>query len=161
MQLAEFTFWHSQMGGRIMNMLERQAWWILAIGLVTTVVFVVATAALIDTTGHFNMAAFGSLGIYGLTGFVVFVGWKDRRSGRIVMDERDCRIEREATVAGYSIFWIFFVAAAMAPMFLFGSTAAVTLPANAFSLAAMVGMIVMWTARAAAVVYLYRKDNHA
>lgn len=144
-----------------MNMLERQAWWILGIGLVTMAAFLIATAVLIAATGHFNMAAFGALGIYGLTGFVVFVGWKDRRSGKIVMDERDCRIEREATVAGYSIFWLFFVAAAMAPMFLFGSTGSVTLPANAFGLAAMVGMIVMWSARAAAVVYLYRKDNHA
>jgi hypothetical protein len=37
----------------------------------------------------------------------------------------------------------------------------VTVPASVFGFAMMVGMMVMWTARAAAIVYLYRKDHHA
>ncbi len=144
-----------------MNMLERQAWWILAIGGLTALAFVAACGASYAMYGRLNMGVFGALGFYGLAGFVAFVGWRDKRAGKAVMDERDYRIEREATVAGYSIFWIALVAAAMAPMVIYGTDASVTVPANVFGLAMMIGMMVMWTARAAAVVYLYRKDHHA
>ena len=144
-----------------MNALERQARYLLAIGLVTAVAFAILSGVGYGMTGHFSKASFGALGIYGFAGFTAFIGWRERRSGKTVMDERDLRIDREATVAGYSIFWVLFVAAAMTPMFVYGPSASVTLPTDIFGLAAFIGMIVVWTARSAVIVFLYRKDHHA
>jgi hypothetical protein len=62
------------------------------------------------------LGAFGLCGLWGLGARYVRRG----RDGKPTIDERDQQIWQQSTVAGYSIFWLAFVAACMLPWFIAG-----------------------------------------
>jgi len=82
---------------------------------------------------------FGFIGICGLMGLSPWLYKKG--SDKVSFDERDLMIQRNASLAAYSIFWVLFVLAAMIPFFVLGPKGTVSVK----YLAAMVfgGMIIV------------------
>jgi hypothetical protein len=135
-----------------MHVQERQAWFILVVTVAALVVF----AALVALLG-FRQADFGAFGLLGAAGIAGLIGRRERKAGRVILDERDREIERVATVAGYSMFWLLFVAAALVPFFVLGPGAVMRVPTVAFPDAVFVAMSVVLLTRALATIILYRR----
>jgi uncharacterized membrane protein len=134
-----------------MNIQEKQAWYILGVLTLTLVGVVVAGLA----TG-WHEASLGMLGMGGLAGFAPLIGRGKKRSGEIIMDERDLQISREATIIGYSVFWVLFVLAACGPMFVYGTRAMVEIRTGHLALSALLGMYAVFGVRSLATIILYR-----
>jgi uncharacterized membrane protein len=141
-----------------MNVQEKQAWYILALFALTFAAFAALTALSFAKTGGFHWAVTGAFGLFGLAGLTPLVGRKERREGKVVMDERDEEIGRKATLAGYGVFWMAFVVAGMLPFFIKGPDGQVTLPSEAFPIAIVTGMMIVFTVRSLVIVILYRRD---
>ena len=137
-----------------MHVRERQAWFVLAVT-ATTLLLAIILVTLLGFTPPAS-AAFGVLGLVGATGLI---GRRERRAGRVVIDERDREIERAATVAGYSVFWLLFVAAAMAPFFILGPGAVMRVPTIVVPTAIYVAACIVYLVRALAMILLYRMGN--
>jgi hypothetical protein len=73
---------------------------------------------------------------------------------------RDQEIARQATLAGYSVFWVAFVLACMAPFFIKGPNATVTIQTSTLCTPVFVGLFIVFTVRALVTVILYRRGAH-
>ncbi len=133
------------------NVQQRQARFILAVYAATAVVY----AVLAPLIGF--RPACGAFGIFGLAGFTPLIGRKDRRAGKVVMDERDLSIDREATVAGYSFFWLFFVAACMIPWVVKGPDG--TISVNFLMLMLGFGAFILLVVWSLVILILYRRQD--
>jgi hypothetical protein len=73
-----------------------------------------------------NRAAggFGLIGLMGFSGLSPVLFRKDK--SKVQFDERDTAIQRKAAIVAYSVFWLLFVAAAMAPWFIIGPNGTIT-----------------------------------
>ena len=139
----------------IMSVLEKQAWFIV-------IVFGI-------TTGHFggsilifgwHEALLGTIGFYGLAGGAGLIGRREKKAGKMVMDERDAAIERAANLIGYSVFWIVFVLVVMAPFFIYGPDHIIMIKAGPFTMTIVFAMMIVYTARSLAIIVQYRRTNH-
>jgi hypothetical protein len=99
------------------------------------------------------------VGLFGLTGFTGLIGRREKREGKPVGDERDREIDRNSTLAGYSVFWLAFVLACMAPFFIKGADGTVTLPTVILTLPVYVGMLIVFTVKSLVTVILYRRGG--
>ena len=139
-----------------MNTLEKRAWYTLAVIAVTLAVYLPVGFA-----AGFGGASLGSLGIFGCVGGVVLIGRREKAAGRTIFDERDSEINRVATLAGYSAFWIALVLGVMIPFFHLGPSTEISLPAYVFPTLLMLAWMIILAVRALVTVVLYRKGSHA
>ena len=135
-----------------MSVLERQSWYVLGVLAVVLVAYLAVGAVL-----GFRPGSSGMLGFLGLIGLTPLIGRRERRSGRVVTDERDADIARRASLAAYGVFWLCFVAVCMAPFFVRGPHASVTVSTTLPPRLAMAGMALVFGVRSLAVVLLYRR----
>lgn len=139
----------------MMSMQERQAWFILAVFAVA----LIAYFALVLFVG-FRLWATAVLGLSGLAGLAPLIGGRERRDGKVLMDERDQAIAKSASLAGFAVFWVCFVAACMTPFFVKGPQGTITISVFVFPILAGVGMAVLWATRSLVIVVLYRRGRH-
>jgi membrane protein YdbS with pleckstrin-like domain len=110
-----------------MNRAQKMAWFTvavlgLALGL-SVATFSVGYFILGVPAGR-AAAGFGFMGIMGFLGFIPLLFRK--RQSRVQCDERDLMIQRNASIAAYTTFWVLFVAAAMVPWFVTGPNGTIT-----------------------------------
>jgi hypothetical protein len=87
-----------------MSAVQKFAWLNLAVIALTIVTF-------LSLLPYLGKGALGSFGFLGLTGLGAF--FFRRRSGEVVIDERDQLIQQRSWVLAYSMFWLVFVLAAV------------------------------------------------
>lgn len=138
-----------------MSVQEKQAWFILAVLGVTGLVY----GALGLAVG-FHTWTLGTLGLLGLAGLAPLIGLRERGRGEIIYDERDVLIQRRAGNAAFGVFWLVFVVGMMAPFFLKGPEATITVPVAGLALAVCVGTVLLFAVQSAAVVIQYRTGRH-
>lgn len=141
---------------RTMHVQERQAWFMLG-------VFAMIAAGYLLLTTVIRLPWESSLcvmGVFGVAGLAGMIGRGERRQGRVVMDERDREIQMGASLIGFSVFWVVFVIACMAPFFGNGPNATVTLRTTTLTWPPILGMILVFTVKSLAVVLMYRRSGH-
>lgn len=139
-----------------MHVQEKQAWFILAVFCVTLFLYLLVVSLI-----GYQVAAFGALGFMGLAGGAGFIGERERRKGKVVMDERDIKIGKEATLAGLFTFWGMCVIASLAPLILRGPGAVIAIPVGALPVALGLGATVLFVVRSLVIVILYRRGSRA
>src|ERR1035437_6007754 len=90
----------------MMHVQERRAWFMLWCMGVPLVLY----AALVPFVG-FMHGAEGVFGLAGIGGLAGLIGRKERREGKLVIDERDQAIMRQATAGAFGVFWVLFILA--------------------------------------------------
>ncbi|MBN1867242.1 hypothetical protein JW916_08110 [Candidatus Sumerlaeota bacterium] len=135
---------------------EKQAWFTLIVGLATAAVFAPALGLCLYFDKPVTVS-FASFALFGLAGLTPFIGRRERRAGKVVMDERDTEIARVSTLAGYSIFWVLFVFAAVGPMLVMGPNAPISIRAHDIATPVFPAMYVVFVVRALVMVILYKK----
>jgi hypothetical protein len=130
--------------------MEKQAWFLLSVVVVTIAVLFtfIAFAGFVPATG----ASFALLGLTGLPAF-------RRRKG--LVDERDRVIANKADLVGYRVFWLAFVAVPMWIGFNRGWDSAITVPTWTLTLVLYSAVALVVGVRALTTIVLYRKASHA
>lgn len=136
----------------MMNVQERQAWYVLAVFGVALATYLAVACFL-----GFHPWVLGVFGLFGLAGFAPLIGRRERLAGKVVMDERDTDIAIKASLAAYSVFWVCFVTVCMAPFFTKGPHATLTIPTTLPPLLLTGGMALVFTVRSLVVIALYRR----
>jgi hypothetical protein len=139
-----------------MHTQEKQAWFILSVMAATAVLYL----AIAVPTG-FNPAAFGAFGLMGLAGGAPMIGRRERKAGKVVMDERDHEIARRASLASFSIFWLLLVAGVMVPFFVLGPSAQVTIQVYVLCALLMPAAGLVYLVQSIAVIVMYRRGERA
>jgi hypothetical protein len=114
-----------------MTVLQRQAWYNLAVVLASLVVVVGLTPVM----GRAAQGGFGLLGLLGLSPFFLL------RKDKVVVDERDEAINRRSVIVGYTVFWLVFVAFCTALPVIYGWNGSV--PVGVVSSSVFVALIVV------------------
>jgi len=70
------------------------------------------------------LSGFGFIGIMGFSCLAPVLFKKEK--GKVELDERDLLIQKKASLAAYTAFWVLFVAAAMIPWFIIGPKGTIT-----------------------------------
>jgi uncharacterized membrane protein len=138
-----------------MSVQEKQAWFILSVLGLTGLVY----GALGLAVG-FHTWTLGTLGLLGFAGLAPLIGLRDRRRGQIICDERDVLIARRAGNAAFGVLWLAFVAGMMAPFFLKGPEATITVPVAGLALVVCGATVLLFTVQSLAVVIQYRTGRH-
>ncbi len=139
-----------------MHFQERQAWFVLIVTAVTVALWLAVVAIF-----GFHEATLGVFGLFGISGFAATIGRRERKAGMVTMDERDKQIALNATTAGYSVFWLFFVATAMGPFMILGPHATLTLKTTIIGFVVVPAMMVVFVVRSLIIVVLYRRGSRA
>ena len=108
----------------------------------------------------FHTWTLGTLALLGFAGLAPLIGVRDRRRGTIIYDERDLLIQRRAGNAAFVILWLVFVAGMMAPFFLKGPEATITVPVAGLALAVCGATVLLYTVHSVAIVLQYRSGRH-
>jgi hypothetical protein len=130
-----------------MSVLQKQAWYNLAVMLGSLVVVLV----LIPVLGRGAWGGFGLMGLLGAT------PWLFREKGKIVADERDLMIARRSLIAAYSVFWLVFVAACMSLPAFYGWNGKV--PVQVVMWSVFPGMMVVAGVQALATIIQYGRGR--
>jgi uncharacterized membrane protein len=138
-----------------MSVQEKQAWFMLAVIGLTGLVY----GALGLAVG-FHTWTLGTLGLLGFAGLAPLIGQRNRGRGEIIFDERDVLISRRAGNAAFGIVWLVFVAGMMAPFFLKGPEATITVPVAGLALAVCGATVLLFTVQSVAIVIQYRTGRH-
>lgn len=138
-----------------MNVQEKQAWFTGVITWTAAAGFLIAGALT-----HFHPAAQALFSLLAFSAFSPLIGRKERIGGKIVMDERDQEIARKALVISYSIFWVCFVAACMAPFFVLGPNAQLTVPATWFCGVIWAAWCIVQGTSSLSIIIMYRRGAH-
>jgi uncharacterized membrane protein len=138
-----------------MSVQEKQAWYMLAVIGLTGLVY----GALGLAVGFHTWTA-GALGLLGFVGLAPLIGVRDRLRGQVICDERDGLIARRAGNAAFGVFWLAFVTGMMAPFFLKGPEATITIPVADLALAVCGAGVLVYTVQSVAVVIQYRTGRH-
>jgi len=136
----------------MMNVQEKQAWYVLAVFGVALVTYLAVACFL-----GFHPRVLGVFDLLGLAGFTPLIGRRERRAGKVVMDERDTDIARKAYLAAYSLFWLCFVAVCMAPFFAKGPNATLTIPTILPPMLLMGGGALIAIVYSLVVIAMYRR----
>jgi hypothetical protein len=110
-----------------MNRAQRIAWFtlvVLGLALGLSVATFCVGYFILGVPAERAAAGFGFMGIMGLLGLIPILFKKDK--AKVLCDERDLTIQRNATIGAYATFWVLFVAAAMIPWFIIGPHGMIT-----------------------------------
>jgi hypothetical protein len=125
---------------------QKQAWFILAVLALTTVVVVGLTPLM-------GYGAMGGFGILGLTGLAPL--FYRRKAGGVVIDERDVQIQRRAVVTAYTVFWLVFVAAGVLVPFVYPES----VPSRLVALGVWVAFMLFLGVLSVATLVLYGREG--
>lgn len=139
----------------MMSIPERQAWFILGVFGLTLIAYLVLAAII-----GFRLPAFGAFGLSSLAGFAPLIGLKERRQGKVVIDERDLAIQKATSIAGFATFYFFFVIICMVPLFINGPKGTITIPVTLPGMFIPLGMMILFTVHSLVVVVMHREGNH-
>jgi hypothetical protein len=132
-----------------MSPLQKDAVFGITISIIATGLFV---TLLVVKNFQVAYAAFGVLGIYGLTPWLFF-----RKSGKkLLLDERDKEINARGTSIGFWTFWFLFTIVSVITALVGGEK---NIPASSLAYAVMVGMIIMIITKSITVLSLYRQGR--
>lgn len=145
---------------RSLHVQERQAWFTLGVSGVALITWLTLYMIVTREWGLSVEPLFAVFGLFGFFGLQEVFVRRERRQGRIAMDERDHEIARRANLAAFSVFWVVFVLVCMAPFFIKGPNATLTIRTTTLSMTVLVGMLIVFTVRALATVVLYRRGAH-
>lgn len=145
---------------RALHVQERQAWFTLGVASVALIGYLTLYLVVVRGFGLSAEPLFAIFGLFGFTGLQNYFVRRERREGKVALDERDHEIARQANLAAFSVFWVVFVAACMAPFFIKGPNATLTVRTSTLSMTVLVGMLIVFTVRALATVILYRRGAH-
>jgi hypothetical protein len=134
-----------------MHLQEKRAWYALGIALAALAIYF----ALL-TAGVGRGASSAALSLAALLGFLPLLGWRARRSGDVLLDERDATIARSAALIALSVVWVAFVAVAVVTALVLGSRRSITVTADGPYAAVMVAFCALYLARAVVILLLYR-----
>ncbi len=138
-----------------MHVQEQRAWFFVVIILVSLLVYGVMVAVL-----GFQHDAFSAFGIMGLVGFAGLIGARKKRQGLLIMDERDREILRCSIQLGFSVFWVVFVLAMMAPMIILGPDGVITVRASSVAVMLFPPLILVYLVKALTTIFLYRRGEN-
>jgi hypothetical protein len=142
-----------------MHIQEKQAWFIVVVGIVTGVLFV-AGLVLCMIFGKSILPAFSAFGVFGLTGFAPGVNRRRKTASKpVAMDERDYQISSSATLISYSIFWLVFIGSLFAPMLIKGPNAPVTIKTGDIAVLGFPAIYLVFMVRSIAVLVMYRRGG--
>ena len=116
-----------------MNRWQKMAWFNLIVILASAVLSITAVSVLYFVVGlpmHRALGGSGLMGFCGLAGLSPTLFRK--KQGQVSFDERDLLIQKKASLAAYTAFWVLFIAAAMIPFCILGPKGLIsvkTLPA--------------------------------
>jgi hypothetical protein len=112
---------------RVMNRWQKIAWFtLIVIGLALGLSLAAVSVAYFGFGLPMRRAAggFGFMGVIGFLGLTPLL-FKEKK-GKVEIDERDLLIQKKASLAAYSTFWVLFVLAAMVPWFIIGPKGTIT-----------------------------------
>ena len=133
-----------------MNGEQKRAW----LGLVSGIACAVGYAALVPFLGP--MAATSAFALYGINGFAPLIGRKDKG------DERDKSIARRATLGGAMASYMTFILGCMGTWFIaFAWLAREQVSVHLMPTITILGLIVFYTVRSAAVLVMYGRHVEA
>ena len=133
-----------------MNAEQKRAW----LGVVTMTACAVGYFVLLPFLGPWPATA--AFGFYGINGFAVFIGRKERA------DERDKSIARRATLAGAMMSYLFFVLGCMgAWAFVWHVHGKELVSVHVLPTITILGGIVFFFARSMAILVLYSRHVEA
>jgi hypothetical protein len=110
-----------------MNRAQRIAWFtllVLTLALGLSVVAFCVEHFILGLPVRRAVSGFAFIGIMGFLGLIPILFKKDK--AKVLCDERDLAIHRNATIGAYATFWVLFVAAAMIPWFIIGPDGMIT-----------------------------------
>ncbi len=132
-----------------MNASQKEAWFSLAV--VATVLVLVAV--LLPFLGKGALGGFGFLGFLGLS--PIFFR---KRSGTVVLDERDTQIRLRSQFCAHLVFWLLFVLAAMTAPAVYGWNGSV--PVGLVMTSVFCGLIVITAVSSLATLIQYGRGGH-
>jgi hypothetical protein len=89
-----------------MTVTEKRAWFVLAVCLIA----IVAVVTIYEFTENFA-GAMGGMGVLGFSGLTPLIGFRRKRRGEVIVDERDRAILQSAGRIAFGAFWLAFVGA--------------------------------------------------
>ncbi len=137
-----------------MHVQERRAWYALGIASAALLAYLVLLAA-----GLPRSPASAAFSLAALTGLLPLVGRRGRRSGHVLVDERDREIARSAALVALSALWVLFVAVAVAAALALGADRAIPVTDDGLYAGVMVSFCVLYLVRAVAILTLYRRGS--
>ena len=138
-----------------MNTQEKQAWFTLLVVVVTLLVYGILYAITKSPA-----ASSASFSLCALLAAQVLIGRKERKNGKIVADERDIQINLTAGTIASGVFWVIFVAAAMAPFFILGPDATMQIKTTTLTMVIYPAFSLVCMVRSLVMIALYRKGQH-
>jgi hypothetical protein len=139
-----------------MSTLEKRAWFVLIVVGAASGLFLLLVALLGFHT--FELAVFGLLGLLGLENLV---GRRGSGGNKVALDERDAQIAGTAAAAGFGLFWVVLVLAAMTPFFVLGPGATLSIKTETLTWLIMGGLCFITLVRAIVTIALYRRAGNA
>lgn len=139
-----------------MNVPQRQAWFILA----NSVVALAACLGLAAWVG-WRLEILGGFGLFAGATLTPLIGWSERRAGRVVMDERDREIERQAMLAGFYTTMTVIVSLFLGLMAIKGLEGTVTISIPVAGAMVAAGTWLLLTVQALVTVMMYWNDAKA
>lgn len=133
---------------------ERQAWFTLGVFGFTLAVYTTLVAVL-----GFHWGATGAFGFLALAGLTPFVGMKERKQHKVVVDERDMAFQRAASLIAYAVFWVAFVVVCMLPIALKGPRETINISTVLPAMLVITGVCVVAIVRSLVLVVLYRRGR--
>ena len=142
--------------GKIMNRLQKLAWY----QLIVIIVSLGLTAAAIGLVVHIKGIERGHIGLLPLL-LLVFVhfdrGFFPVKAGEIVLDERDELFKRKAVTAAYSVFWVAFFLGCLVLYLILGPKA--TISVKVLLLMAFCGAIIVRIVWSVAIIVQYGRGG--
>jgi hypothetical protein len=137
-----------------MNTQEKQAWFSLCV-----LAAAVTGYASLYAISKSHLAASSAFSLMALLAAQGLIDRGKRKEGVVLADERDTQINSLSLVAAYSIFWVAFVAATVAPFFLMGEDAIMRIRTADLATIVWPAMCLVIFVRSSAVIFLYRRHQ--
>jgi hypothetical protein len=138
-----------------MSTQEKQSFFSIAVLAASALVFVVLIAVT-----RSQIVASSAFALTALLPAERLIDRRERRSGRVIYDERDAAINTRATNFAHFLFWLAFVAAAMAPFFILGPNAILRIKTTDICFVIWCAVFIVILTKSIATIVLYRKSNN-
>lgn len=137
-----------------MNRAQKIAWFNLIILLTALGLSAIAISVLCFIVGLPMRGALGGIGFLGICGLIGLspILFRKKQS-QVSFDERDQLIHKRATIAAYSVFWVFFTATCMIPWWVLKTGASIPVVVLPVMLAG--GFIIVQLVQSVAVLVQY------
>jgi hypothetical protein len=141
---------------RALHVQERQARFTLFVFIVTLVDYAIMASVL-----RFPWEpSLPILSLYALAAFSIHIGRAERRQGKVIMDERDWKINKVAAGLGFRSFYGYLFLIWIVWCLVLGPKGVVTVEVWRLGFMLFAGMIIVFTVGALATLVMYWRDAH-